>query len=298
MTGGMVVTDLDGTLLDGSSRLGERARETLNSLKEAGILRAVATGRNLYSARKVMDRDFPVDYCIFSSGAGIIRWEDQELVHSLSLKGKEVEEIYTVLRDLGHDFMVHHAVPENHRFFYIRTNNENLERNDDFFRRVGHYADFAVPLDMGNSLKEITLPSAASQFLVVCPTRGKDRDHEDYEELVNTTRKRLPEYTVVRTTSPMDHRSLWIEIFPGEVSKGHGAEWLRLLWDIDKKTTLGIGNDYNDLHLLEWAETAYVVENAPPILKERYSLVASNEEDGFSDAVSRWWGKMKKGNFG
>jgi HAD superfamily hydrolase (TIGR01484 family) len=292
--GGMVVTDMDGTLLDGSSRLGERARETLAFCKEEGILRAVATGRNLYSARKVMDLRFPVDYLIFSSGAGIIRWEDQQLIHSVSLEGKEVEEIYSVLRAIGHDFMVHHAVPENHRFFYSRAEERKFEENDDFFRRVGHYAEFASPLDTLGPPNETRLPPSASQFLAVCPPKGDGRYDMDYEKLVETIQEHLPKYTVIRTTSPMDHASLWIEIFPGKVSKGHGAEWLRNLRGIEKHATLGIGNDYNDLHLLEWAATAYVVKNAPASLKDQYSVVASNEEDGFADAVSRWLVGMKK----
>jgi hydroxymethylpyrimidine pyrophosphatase-like HAD family hydrolase len=48
---------------------------------------------------------------------------------------------------------------------------------------------------------------------------------------------------------------------------------------------MAVGNDYNDLDLLEWADHAYVVGNAPAELRARYTAVASNEEGGFSAAV-------------
>ncbi|MDX1435151.1 MAG: HAD hydrolase family protein, partial [Gammaproteobacteria bacterium] len=78
----MVVTDLDGTLLDSSARLGPVNRGALERLGEHGVLRVVATGRSLHSARLVIDRDFPIDYLVFSSGVGIVRWpEEDPLVH-------------------------------------------------------------------------------------------------------------------------------------------------------------------------------------------------------------------------
>ena len=56
----LVVTDLDGTLLDSASRLGGANRRSLEGLARNGTVRAVATGRSLYSARTVMPADFPV----------------------------------------------------------------------------------------------------------------------------------------------------------------------------------------------------------------------------------------------
>ena len=81
----LVVTDLDGTLLDSASRLSDGNREALETLGRNGVVRAVATGRSLYSARLVMLEDFPVDYLAFSSGAGIVSWDDGRLLRSLAM---------------------------------------------------------------------------------------------------------------------------------------------------------------------------------------------------------------------
>ena len=57
----IVVSDLDGTLLDSSARLSPRNRSTLQSLGDQGVVRVVATGRSLHSARLVLDDGFPID---------------------------------------------------------------------------------------------------------------------------------------------------------------------------------------------------------------------------------------------
>ena len=62
MTRLAVFTDLDGTLLNSNQRLSDINRQTLTSLGKAGICRIVATGRSLYSAQRVLDDEFPIDY--------------------------------------------------------------------------------------------------------------------------------------------------------------------------------------------------------------------------------------------
>ena len=48
---GLVVTDLDGTLLDSASRLSDANREALETLGRNGVVRAVATGSNRSTPR-------------------------------------------------------------------------------------------------------------------------------------------------------------------------------------------------------------------------------------------------------
>ena len=55
---------------------------------------------------------------------------------------------------------------------------------------------------------------------------------------------------------------------------------------VDHDDVLAVGNDYNDRDLLEWARHAFVVANAAPPLKDRYTVVASNDDQGFADAVA------------
>jgi hydroxymethylpyrimidine pyrophosphatase-like HAD family hydrolase len=49
-----------------------------------------------------------------------------------------------------------------------------------------------------------------------------------------------------------------------------------------------VGNDFNDLDLLEWAQTRFVTANAPAQLRKRFPAVASNNHGGVAEAVERW----------
>ena len=264
----LVVTDLDGTLLDSASQLSDMNRRALESLGRNGVVRAVATGRSLYSARKVMDDDFPIDYLAFSSGIGIVSWEDGLHLTSHAMKPALVSRLVARLRDLALDFMVHHAAPDTHRFHFFRASDHNA----DFENRIRRYAPYARCWGDGSSTDV-----EVSQLLVVEPP-----DTTSNLELLTLEFEGLH---VVRTTSPLDHASRWIELFPAGVSKGSASEWIRRRHAIDPDRTVAVGNDYNDLDLLDWAARACVVSNAPPSMRARYEVVGANDEDGFTDAI-------------
>lgn len=269
----MVVTDLDGTLLDAGARLGGANRRALERLGETGHVRVVATGRSLHSAELVLDADFPIDYLVFSSGAGILDWRSRELlaVHEMPAEHARGALQRLLARDLA--FMVHLGVPDNHHFYYHRPASQAEAANPDFQRRCQRYRDFARPL------ADHSLAGLRVTQLLAIEAPGSESHYD-------ALKVELAHLNVVLTTSPLDHRSRWIEIFSPAASKSRAAEWLRRRHGVAHGDVLAIGNDYNDRDLLDWAEHAFVVANAAESLRDRYTVVASNDEQGFAEALT------------
>lgn len=268
----MVITDLDGTLLQTTGTFSPTDMATLEELGSRHILRVIATGRSLYSAFKVLPADFPLDYLIFSSGAGILDWQSRQILVTHHLSPTEIAMACECLFTYELDFMLHKPIPDNHYFWYYATGHDN----PDFTRRYQRYQAFASPLEPASF--EIT---RACQIVAIDPQQGRQSKY-------HCIKAYLPELKIIRSTSPMDGLSTWIEIFPRSVSKGLASAWLADRHTISQSTTLALGNDYNDLDLLQWAATSVVVQNAPADLKHRYPTVSSHNENGFTEAVKKW----------
>ena len=268
----IVVTDLDGTLLRSNKIVSDIDLNTLIKLKESDILRVIATGRSLYSAKKVLDIDFPIDYLIFSSGAGIIDWRTKEIIKAQHLSILEVGTVYNHLNSLEVDFTIQKKIPFNHECLVIRKNRDN----PDFMRRIEIYKDFCKEyLDGKDRFDE------ACQFIIIV---SEHKGVAVYSQI----KKVFCDLNVIRATSPLDGKSIWIEIFPVSVSKANAANWLANKFQIDQTNSFAIGNDYNDLGLLNWANHSLVVENAPLELKKSFKTTNSCDSNGFSMAVSKW----------
>ena len=262
---GIIITDLDRTLLKDDNTLSERNLETLRKLQERKIITVIATGRNILSAKRVLAENLPFDYLIFSSGAGIIDRKSEKVIFENHLNEKEIETTLNVLLNHDVDFMLHNIIPENHKFLFWRINNSN----PDFERRIKIYQQFARPLELPLKMKK------ASQFIAILQENSETKFYEIKAEIKGLE--------VIRATSPLDHKSIWLEVFPKGVSKGHSAEWLCNYLNIKREDSIGIGNDFNDLDLLNWTAESYVVENSPEELKEKFKVIKSNEEDGFAE---------------
>lgn len=269
---GLFISDFDGTLLRSDRGFSEKNLSALKQLGKIGVMRVIATGRTIYSFNTVPVPQLPVDFIIFSSGAGISEYPSGQIIRKVSLEPHEVRRAIEILKAAKLDFMVHRPIPENHIFGYFCFN----PNNTDFDHRIALYNPFAFPLnDAADGF------GSATQLLAILPPGN-------YKPILDRIRRKLSDFNIILTTSPLDGQSTWIEIFPANVSKSLTAAWLANEFGLDANNALSVGNDYNDLDLLEWASTSFVVENAPNDLKTRFPVVASNNDSGVAEAIKRW----------
>lgn len=268
----MVVTDLDGTLLQSDQTISQADLDTLHLLGTLGICRVAATGRNLFKVRKVLKPADPFDYVICSSGAGIVDWRKQEIIRAINFTEELTGRLIHYLIDRGYNFKVSDSFPDNHNFFWYKHHPcPEIER----------YITTHSP--MGKAEEIIPGKNYCSSQLLLFFAKNSDQFDEVKEELLN----RFDEISIIRTTSPLNEEWLWMEIFPKGISKANGIEEVCRLKGIDRTETLGIGNDFNDLEMLDFTHLSYVVHNSPDELKERFLISLPHHENGFSHAVRK-----------
>ncbi len=278
---GLFVVDLDGTLLSSERQIASKDLLSLARLQKMGYLTAIATGRSNYSFDQLITKLgfsgtnglFPVDYVIFSTGAGIIDFRSKKLLQSISLGHADVCYTADYLETSGLDYMIHKPVPDTCHFLYSSSGGIN----PDFHLRLKIYGEFATPLSPA-ALQNF---GDATEIICIVPD---DRGHEVAAEISAT----LKQYSVIKATSPLDGKSVWIEIFAPTVSKSLAVKWLADSFGLQQNDICAVGNDYNDEDLLHWAGQSFIVANGPPSLKALFQEVASNDNCGVCEAVDRW----------
>lgn len=269
----LVATDLDGTFLRNDKSISPSNLEALQLLGEKNIVRVVATGRNLRKVREVIPSHVPFDYVIFSTGAGIYSCHEQRHLYTKNIEMEQANRLTGYFISENLNFHAFFPAPENHSFWYYRGGEACAE-----FERYFSYNRFsAIPLpDSGK------IDSEVCQFLLVIPY-----DEGRFFSMKNNIETICHEIRVIRSSSPLGTGYIWIEVFHREVSKGNGVLRICNLLGIDPAHTLGIGNDYNDIELLDFTEHSFLTDNAPEELKKGYAVIPTNEEDAFAHIVSR-----------
>lgn len=280
---GLFVTDLDGTLLNADRKISNQDLRSLVRLKNLGFSVVAATGRSNWSFWKhFLDREQlpvppPFDYVIFSTGAGLMTFPGGKILSNLSLSPEQVCRIVEVLQAASLDFMVLEPIPRTRYFSYY----QNSKNNPDFTRRLRLYNGTAIPLHGASRVK-----MRATEVLIIVPGNEGER-------VWNSLLSELSEYNVIRATSPLDGNSCWIEVFPKTVSKRLAVQRLAEKIDVPHHRIGAVGNDYNDEDLLEWVSNGYLMGNGPKEMKSYFNVVATNNNNGVSEAVDAWLQLMK-----
>ncbi len=264
-----LITDLDATILPYGGSICNSTLEKLEDLGKKGVVRILATGRSLFSVKRAVTENFPIDYLVFSSGAGIMDWHDKRMLNARHIPNIEAKEIAERLWNRRINFMAQGEIPENHRFYYtdIPPVHPDYTMRLDIFKEFGEYLESPEDIE-----------GMVSEFIVVLDTRQIRIIGEIYE--LNR------EYSVIKTTSPHNTGALWLEIFPFGLSKGSACETLLSELGIDiRNECAGIGNDFNDVDFLRLCRKSAVVGNAAPALRKEFQTVSEDAEGGFLEFI-------------
>lgn len=267
----LVATDLDGTFLKNDKTISPKNMEALHLLGDRNIIRVAATGRNIKKVQDVIDSEIPFDFVVYSSGAGIFDWQNQQHIYSRNITKNSVQKLLRFLIRRKLNFHAFFPTPENHQHWYFRGENPC----EEFERYFSYNRSFACELDL-NNLPETEM----CQFLLIIP-----ENEERYSVLKMEIEKVCNEIRVIRASSPITKGYIWAEVFHHSVSKGNGIRYICEILGIDNQLTVGIGNDYNDFDLLEFTAHSYLTENAPAEIKHLFPNVPSNENDAFAVAI-------------
>jgi Cof subfamily protein (haloacid dehalogenase superfamily) len=273
----LLALDIDGTLTDPSFQVPARNIAALRAAHEAGIEIILATGRRHdYALPIARELGFPI--WLISSNGALIRSSDSETFFTDRLPARTALELIQYMNEYRG-----HAVLTFDRPSNVPGNNSLvLESADELNKTVSRwlevnrpYIKFVSPLE--DALTEDPLQAMYCGRVALMERLQQKLSQADF----------LDKITVMRTQ--YDHRDLCIlDILNRECSKGHALRRWAEQRGIAREQVMAIGDNHNDLEMLEFAGVAVVMGNASNELKQNgWMLTGSNEESGVAQAVEQ-----------
>jgi hydroxymethylpyrimidine pyrophosphatase-like HAD family hydrolase len=272
----LIATDLDGTFLRDDKSIPQENIDSLELLEKNKVVRVAATGRNLKKVREVIPPGVPSDFVVFSSGAGIYDWQEGELIYRQDLSAETSQQLALFLQNRGIGFFVFRAVPENHFLWFSK----GADGCEEFRRYLSYHNSLASELP-----HDCIFGGPLSQFLVILPNKPRL-----FEALKNEVFVLFDEVGVIRTTSPFGTNFIWMELFHKSVSKGNALDFLCKKQGIPVELTAGLGNDFNDLEMLNFTRHSFLVANSHEELKPGFLPAPTNNDGAFAYVANMFYG--------
>lgn len=267
----LIALDIDGTLLDERSRLPEINRDAVAEAFARGIEIALVTGRR-YDFAMPIARQFPCPLTMIVNNGALVKSNTGEtlLVHLLD-RG-----IATRVLDAAAGFSDLASVcfnrPRENQVIYERIDWQDPLRGA-YFERNREYLGEMCPLR--DCLTEDPIQVMFTGYV----------DQMRQVEAFLTTLPFAPEYSLAMTLYDKRNFGL-VDVIAAGCSKGATlAEWVRRRgWS--RQDVMAIGDNLNDLEMLQFAGLPVVMGNSVPELKTLgWRETLSNDQGGVAAAI-------------
>jgi Cof subfamily protein (haloacid dehalogenase superfamily) len=270
----LLAIDIDGTLLDGRGQLPDAHRDAIVDASAQGIEIALVTGRAFHFTRSVIDR-LPVPLTLIVNNGAVVKRKSGETEIRHLLDREAARRILEETRHLEDSVALVFDRPDERQIVFERMDWSHPNRRGYYEKNKAYIT--AVPAPLADVLTEDPIQVMFNGS--VAPMRVL------YDAL-----RAMPiadRFSVALTEYEARDFSL-LDVNGAGCSKGTTLAKWAARQGIAAAEVMAVGDNLNDVEMLDFAGIAVVMANATEALKSRgYLLTRTNDEGGLADAIRR-----------
>jgi Cof subfamily protein (haloacid dehalogenase superfamily) len=267
----MIAMDMDGTLLTTEKEVTEYSKNVLKKAADAGVKLVVCTGRIYTSAlvyAKLIGTVAPV---IASNGAYIREKDKNEIIYSKTLKKDEAYYLVKTAKSFG--FYPHLFTSDtiySEKMIYSSKNysiwNENLPEEERIKVEIVEDLYKVIDENDGLILKVVVMSEELDKIAEFKKQVGKEQDVSMVASWYNN-----------------------VEVMSKGISKGNAVKVLSEYYGIPSEEIICIGDNENDLSMIEFAGMGIAMGNAEDVVKKAANYITdTNENNGVAKAIEKF----------
>lgn len=272
----LICVDMDGTLLNSEKEISERTLEAIKKAHDKGVKVVVATGRIFVSASYYGDIIGVKAPIIASNGAYVREKDKEKAIYEEYLDRKECELILSILEK--YKIIPHYYSTDTiysgelaYSSLAYKNANKNLPKNRQ------------VTIEIIKKWKE---------FFETEPRLIKTMAMDDDGEKIKKAKEEFISLNKFQVVSSLDSS---FEIMPRGTSKGNAVRKLCEYYEIPREEVIAIGDNENDISMLEYAGLGVAMGNAEEKVKNIADYITtSNNEDGVGRVIEKFVLKENK----
>ena len=270
----LLAIDIDGTLLDSRGRIPDAHRQALGEASARGVAIALVTGRSFHFTRPIADLlPMPVTL-IVNNGAMVKSGEGATLLRRLLPRDAALA-VLAGTRAFEDSVAIVFDRQDQRQIVFERMDWTHPHRRG-YYEKNKAYIAAASPLVAAvteDPVQVMFTGGVARMRALAAALRAMPIAHR---------------FAVALTEYELRDFSL-VDVNDAGCSKGSTlAQWAKTQ-GIARDEVMAVGDNLNDVEMLEFAGTAAVMGNASTAMQARgFHLTASNDEDGLADVIRRF----------
>jgi Cof subfamily protein (haloacid dehalogenase superfamily) len=278
----LIGIDVDGTLLDSEGRLPDVNRRAIHAAVDAGVHVALVTGRSYPFARPVAVT-LPSSISLIVSNGAVERGMDGSTYARRLLDRGVARQVLHAMRDYRDAAALVFDRDADRQVVFETMDWEHPGRQKYWSRNNSHIAK-SVPLEdaLTEDPIQVMFNGAVS---VMRPLAELLRQHARVRA---ASAGEVLEYSVLMTEYIHRYFTL-VDVTSPDATMGPALAWRAAQMGITHEEVMAIGDNFNDLEMLEFAGTPVVMGNSVEELQRRgWHVTGHQNEAGVAQAIERF----------
>ncbi|WAA09058.1 sugar-phosphatase [Fervidibacillus albus] len=263
----LIAIDIDGTLINDEHEVTKEVFDAIQAARNKGVKVVLCTGRPIGGVQPYIEKlqlNREEDFVITYNGALVQNTYTKEIVSQCSLNYGDLKTLYELSVEL--DTPMHFFDTER-----MYTPNKDISKYTIFETSMTK-----VPLHY-RTIAEIPEDIVIPKIMYI-----------DEPERLDRTIAAIPD-SIRENYSLVKSMPFFYEILHKSVSKGNAVKQLAEKLGIKREEVMAIGDNGNDVSMIEYAGCGIAMGNAIPELKKVADFItSSNNEDGVAKAIEKF----------
>lgn len=262
-----VFIDMDGTLLQRDHTISHANKKVIHQLIEEGILVVPISARPLHGMMHILENVLPSDIPIVSLNGSYI-YHKGEIIYQVTVPLPETENIHDEVQVYDTSVMYYSQmewfasaetalVQKEQRITPVKITIQPFEQTIHYWKQKS------------SGVNKILIAGDKKLILNI------------EQRLLELHRGQLNIYK---------SQPAYLEVMHVDASKAKAIQFLLAKYGIQQNETIAIGDNYNDLGMIEFAGTGIAMGNAPDEIKEKADYITdTNNNDGVAKALQHYF---------
>ena len=281
----LIAIDLDGTLLNSYGEISEEDKKAVQKQIQNGAEVVLTSGRTISAMKSFAEEVGANNYLISGNGTVVYDLQNKQNIYEKYLSKEKVLEIIKICE-------------ENSMYYNVYTDRSIITKNLNFNTLFYYSENLKKPAEKRTNIEQIAnipeyIASLEESFLkiTVC-----DNDKAIFNRMIYAL-KQIEDIDVLevahmsRKIVRIDDEERKIEYYYTEITSKNVNKWDAILYlakkiQIPVENIITIGDNVNDMKMLENAAFGIAMENSSPKVKEIANFItADNNNSGVGKAL-------------
>jgi hypothetical protein len=265
----MIVLDLDGTLLTPAGQVTPRVKASIRRALDAGLLVCFATGRNWTESRDILEALEHYPTAVFVGGAMVMDTHCRATLHRTLMAPALASQVSEFLEQAGHSAL---ALQDSGTagVDYLISGRADMNSATRAWMSI-------TQAKVNSVLSLAHYPHEHTIRLGICA------EPDEVRRIKSGMEERFGSRIFCQNLMVQSYGVEVLEIFDPAVNKWEGVLHLARRHEIDPRQIVAIGDDLNDLPMIQSAGLGVAMGNARDEVKAAAKrVIGSNAEDGLS----------------